>query len=136
MKYIAKPFIIEAIQWDGTEEGAEKMKKEFGFDYHMQYEDSIFRAVLEIYTSSTTLPLYKGEYLIKNLIGEPYACRVGVFKQRFQKVRVKNELKKEIKEESPIIMLDSFGNSWAKYNNSGRILYFPANNKEKSRGQK
>jgi hypothetical protein len=86
MKYILKPFIVEAIQWDGTEEGAEKIKKELGFKYHIQYEDSIFRAVLEIYAPNITLPLYKGEYLIKNLMGEPYACTTYIFHKRFTSI--------------------------------------------------
>ena len=88
MKYVAEPFIVEAIQWDGTEEGAEKIKKEFGFDYrmgHMDYDNK--KLMLEIYAESGATLLNKGEYLIKDLIGEPFACKARIFKQRFKEIK-------------------------------------------------
>ena len=87
MKYVAEPFIVEAIQWDGTEEGAAKIKKEFGFDYYIgEYNHKPF---LEVYTCGRKVFLIKGEYLIKNLMDISFECRASKFKQVFEKVRDK-----------------------------------------------
>ena len=80
MKYIAKPFIIEAIQWDGTEEGAEKIKEEFGFDYRMNYFSN--NPSFIIYR---TLSVYKNDYVMKDLLGMLLVCRESIFKQAFKK---------------------------------------------------
>ena len=82
MKYVAESLVIEAIQWDGTEKGAKKIKKEFGFDYRMDCDE---KPALEIYAPHMALLLFKGEYLIKDLLGESFACKARIFKQRFKK---------------------------------------------------
>ena len=84
MKYVAEPLVIEAIQWDGTEEVAKKIKKEFGFDYRMDHNE---KPALEIYAPHMALLLFKGGYLIKDLMGEPFACKARIFKQRFKKIK-------------------------------------------------
>lgn len=85
MKYIAKPVVIEAMQWDGTKEGAERIKKEFGFNYAIGFFNKPY---CEIKAPGIIFSVFKGEYVIKDLMGEAYSASPSMFKKMFKKEAV------------------------------------------------
>jgi hypothetical protein len=72
--YVKKPVTIEAIQWDG-----ENTKEILGFcDECFSYQkDDI--AVLVINTLEGTMKASIGDYIIRGIKGEFYACKPDIF---------------------------------------------------------
>ena len=79
MKYIKKPIVIEAIQWDGSNY---KEIKAFG-DRNVQMinNDTVSITTLE----GEHLGL-KGDFIIKGVKGEIYPCKPDIFEMTYEKV--------------------------------------------------
>ena len=82
-KYIKKPVIIEAVQWNGhncTEVATfvAGTKRTFGFS-----GDSCIIETLE-----GTMIASKGDYIIKGIKGEFYPCKPDIFQATYEECEV------------------------------------------------
>lgn len=82
MKYVKKPVQVEAIQWDGTLDGIQKIKAEFPAMATDQL--AMCKAGTSVmYWSIKTLEgahiVSKGDYVIKGIAGEFYPCKPAIF---------------------------------------------------------
>lgn len=81
MKYRKKPVVIEAVQYDGTEDSIVKI---------LALSDQ--RAVrceagdLFIDTLEGKMRANKGDYIIKGVQGEIYPCKPAIFEATYNKV--------------------------------------------------
>ncbi len=85
-KYRKKPLIIEAIQWDGDDRGIVAFElKEMGchFSYGACIEDGD-KFELLIHTSEGTMTAEIGDYVIKGIKGEFYACKPNIFEESYE----------------------------------------------------
>jgi len=87
MKYRKKPVVIEAIQWDGSRERLDiirkfmvKNKPAWGSEAR---PDSLF-----IYTLEGTHRADVGDWIIKGVKGEFYPCKPDIFEQTYEPVEV------------------------------------------------
>lgn len=92
MKYITKPIIIEAIQWDGTNKGIEKIEQKFPdilIWSSWEFNDSgDGHEILLIDNNIGDLRIKKGDYIIKDLNGEYYPCGADIFEQKYQEPKL------------------------------------------------
>ena len=71
--FIKKPITIQAIQWDGSEESAEKVSDFIG-------EDSGFNGrSLCIPTMEGKMVASQNDWIIKGIKGEFYPCKPDIF---------------------------------------------------------
>lgn len=80
-KYVKKPVVIETVQWTGknTTEVLDFCK-----DCYSYQKDT--KPQLRINTLEGTMKASTGDYIIKGIIGEFYACRPDVFEQTYEEV--------------------------------------------------
>lgn len=88
MKFRKKPVVVEAVQWDGTQESLDNivalgLKSMNSLDF---YGEFFFIQTLEgNYKAS------KGDWVIKGVNGEFYLCKPDIFEKTYEKVEeVKN----------------------------------------------
>lgn len=83
-KYIKKPIVIEAIQWDGST----KRKLEIvDFMKSGQYQESFFNpGELIIPTLEGDLTVSVGDFIIKGIKGEFYPCKPDIFEATYEEV--------------------------------------------------
>jgi len=84
-KFRKKPVVIEAWKWDETKE----LFKEIGCEMmsssgHTERPNEM--TLLRIETLEGTMAVNKGDYIIKGVKGEYYACRPDIFKMTYEKV--------------------------------------------------
>lgn len=96
MRYITKPVIIEAIQWDGTQKGIDKIQEEFpnieispayiitGISESSPILIGNVRFNMKIRTLEGDMCFHEGYYIIRGLKGEYYPCREDIFKEKYQ----------------------------------------------------
>jgi hypothetical protein len=82
MKYIKKPIIIEAVQWDGVHiqpvhdlGGVSETSQDFLGDD------------ITIYTLEGKMKATKGDWIIKGVKGELYPCKPDIFEMTYEPVK-------------------------------------------------
>ena len=81
MKYRKKPVVIEAIQFNGTDESCDWLLPELK-------SGSICRSFnkLHIKTLEGVMVANVGDYIIKGVNGEFYPCKPDIFEKTYEKV--------------------------------------------------
>lgn len=88
-QYRKKPVIIEAMQWDGTIEGASEvidwaLAHEGTIRYHHDDVTTETRRYLAIDTLEGTMRAKPGSFIIRGVAGEFYACDPDVFERTYE----------------------------------------------------
>jgi len=81
MKFVKKPVVIEAFQWDGTIEGAEAISKLFP-----ELKTGCFtgrHVSWTIYTLEGWITAKPNDWIIKGVQGEFYPCKPDIFEQTY-----------------------------------------------------
>lgn len=91
MKYVKKPVVIEAIQWNGT--NLEEIKEFVGDSLIYDINDTAWEVGkgiphvhMEIKTLEGNHICTEGDYIIKGVHGEFYPCKPDIFEETYQKV--------------------------------------------------
>jgi hypothetical protein len=84
MKYKKKPVIIEAVQFDGTDESVDWLLPQLE-------SGEIGRGCAKLYikTLEGVMEASIGDYIIKGAKGEFYPCKPDIFKMTYENVREK-----------------------------------------------
>lgn len=81
-QYRKKPVVIQAIQWDGNADTANKFIGEsYGVDW--DYINSDDRGIL-IPTLEGTMKCNLGDWIIKGVNGEFYPCKPDIFEKTYE----------------------------------------------------
>jgi hypothetical protein len=89
MKFVKKPVVIEALQWDGTRVSADNISKAFPelitykFIYDEDYTPFTTPYSWLIYTLEGTITAKPNDWIIKGIKGEFYPCKPDVFEQSY-----------------------------------------------------
>jgi hypothetical protein len=81
-KYRKKPVVIEAIQWDGSQESAQAINQFNGGKLWSINDDR----QMKIPTLEGLMLADKGDYVIKGVKGEFYPCKPDIFEATYEKV--------------------------------------------------
>ena len=84
-QYKKKPVVIDAIQWDGTEEMAIEISSEEDFSGMLDFKTGKFDGFY-IDTLEGRMQVLKDDYVIKGLKGEFYPCKPDIFKLSYDKL--------------------------------------------------
>lgn len=95
MKFRKKPVVIEAVQFDYTDEGIAKLKEFCGntIGNISKARHPTAKAEAEIGTLEDGVHLTvkhiatEGDWIIKGVQGEFYACKPDIFKQTYEEVK-------------------------------------------------
>ena len=81
MKYKKKPLIIEAVQFDGTDESVDWLLPQL-------ISGEIGRATNKLYiqTPEGVMTANVGDYIIKGVNGEFYPCKPDIFEKTYEPV--------------------------------------------------
>ena len=88
MKFVKKPVVIEAFQWDGTVEMAEAISKRFpelrtnSFAYSMNPDDEHPES-WTICTLEGLITAKPNDWIIQGVQGEFYPCKPDIFEQTY-----------------------------------------------------
>lgn len=88
MKFVKKPVVIDAFQWDGTREDAEDICKEFPelqtncFTYTMNLKDK-HPVSWTFHTLEGLITAMPNDWIIKGVKGEFYPCKPDIFEQTY-----------------------------------------------------
>jgi hypothetical protein len=88
MKFVKKPVIIDAIQWDGTRDCADAICKEFpqlvtnSFTYSMNLKNKHPES-WTIHTLEGLITASPNDWIIKGIKGEFYPCKPDIFEQTY-----------------------------------------------------
>ena len=89
-KFRKKPVVIEAVQWDGTDEAFEQVKQLAGstfVDRHRHVDDLGNRyQTLNIPTLEGDMDANIGDWIIRGVKGEVYPCKPDIFEQTYEEV--------------------------------------------------
>lgn len=84
MKYRKLPIVIDAIQWDGSLEGAELIARTFdGVQVHAE-ANGPRPPRLAIPTLEGVMTASAGDYIIKGVQGEVYPCKPDIFEASYE----------------------------------------------------
>lgn len=80
-RYRKKPVVIEAVQFDGTDESVDWLLPQLR-------SGEIGRATNKLYikTLEGTMTADKGDYIIKGVNGEFYPCKPDIFEKTYERV--------------------------------------------------
>ena len=83
MKFRKKPVVIEAHQFNDTQESFEELREWIGDKFYYNYQDSprVFIRTLE-----GDMGVTKGDWIIKGVNGEFYPCKSDIFKATYESV--------------------------------------------------
>ena len=84
-QYRKKPVVINAIQWDGTEDMAADIASDDDFEGMLDFKTGIFNGFY-IETLEGRMKVSKGDYVIKGLFGEFYPCKPDIFELSYEQV--------------------------------------------------
>jgi len=84
-QYRKKPVVIEAIQWDGTEDLALEIASIGGFEGMLDYKTGAFGG-LYIETLEGRMQVSPNDYVIKGVKGEFYPCKPDIFEMTYDEV--------------------------------------------------
>lgn len=87
MKYRKKPVVIDAIQFDGSVESADKLEIWSGGKVEMYADGVPLKPFLKIKTLEGIMTAMPGDYIIKGIEGEFYPCKPGIFEQTYERVK-------------------------------------------------
>ncbi len=82
MKFRKKPVVIEALRWEG-EGTLESVRKFLGDDFicwHTAHDSILIR------TLEGTLSASLGDWIIRGVKGEHYACKPDIFERTYEQV--------------------------------------------------
>lgn len=85
MKYIKKPIIIDAIQFNDTPERLVEIQEFMDKDITVDYADND-NPKLKIETLEGIMEASIGDYIIKGIKGEFYPCKPDIFEASYNKV--------------------------------------------------
>ena len=86
MKYRKKPVVIEAWQWNGTQELYRELLRH-GFQMsHMSGDNSGKITSISISTLEGVLHVSNNDWIIKGIKGEFYPCKPDIFEATYEKV--------------------------------------------------
>lgn len=87
-KYIKRPVIVEAIQWNGL--NLSEVKSFVGDACKYEYYDGGYQGVVPlsvyIHTLEGDMKCSKGDYIIKGVNGEFYPCKPDIFEKTYELV--------------------------------------------------
>lgn len=89
MKYRKKPVVIEAIQWDGTEAGLQRIKSFFpalettAKSGHLRKPEVTRWRIQTLEGGHEVSP---GDFIIKGIKGEFYPCKPEIFEMTYEPV--------------------------------------------------
>ena len=89
MKYVKKPVVIEAIQWDGSNFNDIKDFANSSVRYRSYYEHNKYyesKDTLVIKTLEGDMNASKGDYIIRGIKGEFYPCKPDIFEMTYEKI--------------------------------------------------
>ena len=89
MKYRKKPVVIEAMQFDGSEESFKKCRSFAGDKFYYDYQANPTTRIL---TLEGEIGCPCGWWIIKGVAGEFYPCKPDIFKLTYEKVEESEEL--------------------------------------------
>lgn len=102
MKYRKKPIVIDAVQWDGKNlnEIKDFAGKNVEFAWMWQMDDDVPHdyLCLIIHTLEGDMRASEGDYIIRGINGEYYACKPDVFEKTYEKVKEDKSKEKKVKE--------------------------------------
>lgn len=81
MKYRKLPIVIDAIQWDGSLEGAQLIGQSFQGVHAYVAANGIW---LQITTLEGVMTAQAGDYIIKGIKGEVYPCKPDIFEATYE----------------------------------------------------
>lgn len=86
MKFVKKPIIIDAVQFDGTSESLVKMSQEM----HMPIERYVYSlgkyGTIIIPTLEGNHIATVGDWIIRGIVGEFYPCKPDIFQKTYDSV--------------------------------------------------
>lgn len=85
MRYKKKPVVIEAIQWDGSEEGAINISSQEEFEGMLDFKSGGFDGFY-IKTLEGLMQVSKDDYVIRGVKGEFYPCKPDIFELTYDKI--------------------------------------------------
>lgn len=86
-KYRKKPVVIEARQWDGTNENAAEITKWMGNTEVLLCEDFLEDGrFFEIKTLEGSMKASENDFIIKGVKGEFYPCKPDIFEETYELV--------------------------------------------------
>lgn len=129
-QYRKKPVVIDAIQWDGSLEMAEKILKLEGIDALLRFNVLTNAPELAIKTLEGIHNVSPQDYIIKGVKGEYYPCKPDIFEATYNSVDSSetflDRMKKEKEElDEKLLKLNDFIENNPKFNelsNINRIL--------------
>ena len=77
--YKKKPVIIEAIQWDGTQESSHKILR-----FCKMAEWKVVANTIIISTLEGDMNVFIDDYVIKRVQGEFYPCKPDIFEKTYE----------------------------------------------------
>ena len=88
-KYRKKPVVIDAVQWDGIPETANRfLGDRYGIDWRYVTAKSL---VIEIPTLEGEMFCNVGDWMIKGVKGEFYPCKPDIFDLTYEPVELKTD---------------------------------------------
>lgn len=89
MKYRKKPVVIDAIQWDGTKSGKNRITDAFPGINTVGQTGSLYKDEMShwrIQTLEGSHYVTKGDFVIKGVKGEFYPCKPDIFALTYEAV--------------------------------------------------
>jgi len=88
-KFRKRPVIIEAIQFEGTPESVEEIRKFFPnmTSKTVSDRDGSFCPFLEIFTLEGRVTASSGDWIIQGIKGEFYPCKPDIFAATYEEVK-------------------------------------------------
>ena len=87
MKYRKKPVVIDAIQWDGTKSGKNRITDAFPAIRTTGQTGSLYKDEMSHWRIETLEGghyVTKGDYVIKGVKGEFYPCKPDIFELTYE----------------------------------------------------
>lgn len=85
MRYKKKPVVIDAIQWDGSEDGAINIASQEEFEGMLDFKSGGFDGFY-IKTLEGLMQVSKDDYVIRGVKGEFYPCKPDIFELTYDKI--------------------------------------------------
>ena len=84
-KYRKKPVVIEAIQWDGSEDMAIEISSDDDFEGMLDFKTGSFDGFY-IETLEGRMKVSKDDYIIKGVKNEFYPCKPDIFELTYEEL--------------------------------------------------
>jgi hypothetical protein len=89
MNYRKKPVVIQAVQWDGTQDGCQKLKAIFP-QLETLAKNGNLKTKAVTYWKIGTLEggheVTKGDWIIQGVKGELYPCKHDIFELTYEQI--------------------------------------------------